>query len=414
MSIPVIEWGVGAVRGFEPLSHRTMEADSIEELYRLMGKPAQIGLALSRRVTLLKHLKLPNAPKEQLRQIVQIQLDQMFPVGDDELAFDFLANAKDADGIPVTVFAVRADVLREARAQLNSLGAKVAWIAPASIASLSTDRVPAAIVTEAIPGGLGFDVVKDGALLYSRVAVTPDSPEAMEAEVSRTAASAGVSDAKLFALGGLRTDLASSQLGQSGLEILARKPPELRFELPEQKAADEAQKVGGRRRLAYLLCAAVVVVGALVYMDRDDEQQKINKEVAKWERDNRRLKDLADQLGKRSTALGGGSDVLKQAFQPAQYPTDIIATVNEAAGKELWITGITFERGKNVLVRGTAMNQTAVALFVDALSSSDRMRDVNLQFANDAKIEETQVVNFSLTAHVVGNFPIIEKEAKKK
>ena len=43
-----------------------------------------------------------------------------------------------------------------------------------------------------------------------------------------------------------------------------------------------------------------------------------------------------------------------------------------------------------------------------------RFRNVQLIFANNAEIEGTPVVQFAITAHVVGNFPLVDDAGKKR
>ncbi len=71
------------------------------------------------------------------------------------------------------------------------------------------------------------------------------------------------------------------------------------------------------------------------------------------------------------------------------------------------------ERGKPLTFRGTAISDQAVKTFLDGLAVTDRLREVKLLFANNATIEETPVVNFSVQATLVGNLPMVEKEKKK-
>ncbi len=73
-----------------------------------------------------------------------------------------------------------------------------------------------------------------------------------------------------------------------------------------------------------------------------------------------------------------------------------------------WLTGLTWERGKPIQIRGTALNSDLVSELIASLAVNERLRDVELQYANDGEIETTPVVQFNVTAHVVGNLPLAE------
>jgi Tfp pilus assembly protein PilN len=89
-----------------------------------------------------------------------------------------------------------------------------------------------------------------------------------------------------------------------------------------------------------------------------------------------------------------------------------LALASALAPSDVWLTGVTFERGKPLLVRGTALSGASVAAYLQSLSGQSRFRDVKLVFANDATIETTQVQQFSISAHAVGNLPLTDPKAQ--
>ncbi len=88
--------------------------------------------------------------------------------------------------------------------------------------------------------------------------------------------------------------------------------------------------------------------------------------------------------------------------------------VANQAPADLWLTGVTAERGKSVLVRGTATRSEAVAVFLDRLAKTGRLRDVRLVFSSNAVIDQAPVVQFSISAFPVGNLPLVEKGNKRR
>ena len=108
------------------------------------------------------------------------------------------------------------------------------------------------------------------------------------------------------------------------------------------------------------------------------------------------------------------SDQLLKAFEPAQRPSDILKTISYLLPNDTWLTGVTFERGKTILIRGTSKNSSHVSTYVSGLSKQKRFRDVRLMYANGGEIEGTPTVQFSIVGFPVGNLAIIEAGKKKK
>ncbi|HLO97838.1 MAG TPA: PilN domain-containing protein, partial [Fimbriimonas sp.] len=108
------------------------------------------------------------------------------------------------------------------------------------------------------------------------------------------------------------------------------------------------------------------------------------------------------------------AEQLGYAFQPAQKASDVLKVVSGLVPSGVWLTGVTFERGKVLQIRGTGTNPVAVSNYVRALTKQSRLRDVKLLFANSTDIEGTPAVQFSITAFPKGNVPILETGKKKK
>jgi Tfp pilus assembly protein PilN len=108
------------------------------------------------------------------------------------------------------------------------------------------------------------------------------------------------------------------------------------------------------------------------------------------------------------------ADQLTKAFIPAQKSSDILKVVSSLLPADTWLTGVTFERGKPILIRGTSKSPTLVSNFVSGLTKQKRFRDVRLMYANGGDIQGIPTVQFSINAFPVGNLPILETGKKKK
>ena len=72
------------------------------------------------------------------------------------------------------------------------------------------------------------------------------------------------------------------------------------------------------------------------------------------------------------------------------------------------------DRGRPIQIRGTALTNEAVTQFVNTLGGSERFRDVQLVNASTAKIEQTEVVNFTMNVTAVANVPLPKPQKAKK
>lgn len=412
MSVPVVEWGSSTFRGFDPVSRTTVESADLGELLDRMGRPKAVGLALGRRVTLLKYITLPDVSRDQMASILELQLEQMFPVGEAGLTSEFSVVGKNGTGVKAVVVAARNEILRYAVQQLRDRGVKTVWMSPTALASAEAARSvgqPDAVVVERSGDALGFDVLQQGAVVYSRISPLPESAEAMEQELRRTLQTAKVDDAPVVGLGGLRSDMAVAMLEPNALELLSTHQPKLVLELPEEKAARAMGVLRSRRTLAVLLCAAAALAVAVVGVGREDQAKKMEVLVRPISSDVKRLNTRIELVEKQIGTYKPAQDLATRTYTPPQQPSDVMITLSEATTADLWLTGVTFERGRALQVRGTATSQAAVSTYVQSLSSNARFRDVTLVFANDGKIDETPVVLFSIQAHVMGNVPVVDK-----
>jgi Tfp pilus assembly protein PilN len=181
---------------------------------------------------------------------------------------------------------------------------------------------------------------------------------------------------------------------------------DLNIELPDVLEARKKKAETSRARLAILLIAASLICAMLVFFDRADAAAKVQKSEAKFLTASSRLRSQQTLIESKLSQESAMDADLVAAFKPAQYASDVVNTFCNAAPANLWISGITHERGKPALVRGTALNTDTVAAYVQVLAADPRLRDVKLVFANNATIEKTPVVQFSISAHVLGNMPL--------
>jgi Tfp pilus assembly protein PilN len=405
-----LEWSRSAVRMYDPTTRKLTSADSIAGLGAL---PREVILALSRRTAFLRIVSMPAAKKEDLRAIAAIQLGNHFPIPVQELAYDLLpTDEATPDGKKVLVAGVRQADLRTALALLKDAGTSVVKTLPTAMGSMYlTSGV--GVVLESTPEGVGIDVVSGGVPHLSRLA-SPAGPGGIPAEVERTCQVAGVSGAAIHTAPGLDVGTGVA-LASHPLEALSQHGLEcpLDLELPELVAARESRKSGNRVRIAVLTALSAILFGALVWDDRERASQVVKRGEAKWNAELRKLRSIRESLSAESQKEKKYEAMTALALEPAQRAGDVLTVIANSVPKGVWLTGYSFDRGKPVQVRGSARNSADVKQFLNNLEQQSRLRDVKLVFANTGKIEDTPVVQFSITAFPVGNLPLAQPERKR-
>lgn len=417
----VIEWSPNGVSGYRAESKSIQNAMSVAGLGPIVSNGSTVVVAVSRRTVFVKPVRVPNAGETEIRQILRIQLDQLFPVQQGELAYDlWLTPDITSEGKLVVVCGMKTDLLKELHRQLAEASVKNFRVVPAALGSVIVAKSLGqknCLVVDTTLEGLSLDVVRDGDLRYSRAVPYVPGETNIRAEIARTLAVAGVDrcpticaapnlfpEADFTAQMGTLAALSTPQA--LGLHV--------QLEPPEAAEKRRQQKVANRLRLGAFTAGAAILVWTAAFLDMSDRAKAIEKaDRAHYEKIDS-LEDLKAQLKKTNSALQSANDSLKKGFQPAQRFTDVLTVIGDCAPQTVWLSGVTLERGRQMSVRGTSLSSDAVAKFVNKLTGQARFRDVKLVFANNGLIEATPIVQFSVTAHVVGNLPLRDRDINKR
>ena len=107
------------------------------------------------------------------------------------------------------------------------------------------------------------------------------------------------------------------------------------------------------------------------------EQAAKKAELATYAGTNQKLKELKDKIAEIRTKL----DVIRGLEKGKTGPVRLLDEIADAVPKEkLWLTALDEKQGKLTL-KGTAMDNETVALFMTALENSEHIVSVNLQSA---------------------------------
>lgn len=400
MSIPVLEWTPNGCRALDPATGKTAQG-SAQEALAAIGKPRKVGLLIGRRFAFVRTARLPDVAKEQALAALQLQLDRYFPTGADETAYDIRPQDDVShEGRRWLLVGVKNEALRQARSELKAAGASAEWTSVTSLGApiIAADQLLAeAVIVEDTQDGCAFDAVDQAGLAYSRVAPTRSD---RDAEAARTAATAGIQNPQVV----------NSDAETSALAAIARSyPADIDLRLPEERLKQANRKIQGRRRWSIFLWCIALVMAALVWLDFGDSQDQIAKAEQAAEAEVKPLEDNVTRLAAMTETSGLTAEAIDRAFFPAQGAGDVATIVSNSVPPGVWLTGMTFDRGRPLQLRGTAKANADVAQFVTNLSLTSRLRDVKIVFANDAKIDDTAVVQYSISAHVIGNLPLEEK-----
>ncbi len=412
---PVIEWSPTSVTLFDSASKAKTEAANLASLVTALKGQREVVIALSRRTSFIRTAHLPNAAKEEVNKILALQIGQLVPIEASEVASDFVfTDQVSSEGRLALIVATSAEVLRQLHREAGDCGLKVVTVLPAALGSAEVLRslgLANGAVVQQTNEGLAIDLVESGQLKASRVAAQTSD---IVGEVKRTFAMSKTPVYEIVAAGGLSFSGEDRKTEMSSLVALGRAVPQVHLELPEEVAKRAKSKVDQQRRLALLLWTAAIGVAAVVWDIRSTAADVKLKGEKKWVAIMRSLNATDKQAEAKLSTLRKTEDALRTAFEPKQRLGDVLAIASSLAPEGLWLTGITLERGKPAQFRGTAVTGDAVSGFLDHLSKESRFRDARLVFANNATIEESNVVQFAVSSHVVGNFPAFTVEDRRK
>lgn len=412
-----IEWSGRGLTAYDPATRSTHPFGDLQTAGATFGG-RQTVIGLSRRSVFVRTIRVPNAAAEDVRQILMLRLAELFPVGPAELAVDFkLTDDVNAEGRLAIVVAVPTAELRRIREDARSAGLRVAGVVPVAFGSAAIaeglKQGNAAIVSRD-QEGIGIDIVVDGELRQSRVVPTNS---AIEQEVCRTYSVAGIPCGEIVAADGVVLKQPDADVNDSPLAALIDAFPArigLDLQLPEEVALAANRRRNQRLRTSFLLAVAAAAVLGLVSMDRTDKNAKLDKKAQAEAKKTKFLKDLETKAEADAQKAIAYRNTLQRGFLPAQRLGDVIALFSNNLPPGVWLSGFTVERGKEIAVRGTADKSESITAYMQNLSRQERLRDVKLVSANNGQIDQTPVVQFSISAFPIGNLPLPDPQAKTK
>lgn len=409
-----IEWSPTKVRATSP-DGSIHEAANLTDLKgRVSGNAIVL---LGRRSSFVRAVRLPNAKSSEIASIAKLQAAQIFPSVQGELAFGHVSTQDvTGEGRLTLLTASPVATLERIYSEAQPAGIRVMGAMPVSLGAVPVAKslgVEHGAVADIGVDGLGIDLVHAGCLVYSRSAAEMGD---IEAEFERAFLAAQIPPGPRILARGLNGQgaLSSNETCATALIGAGHEFESAVLELPAEVRRREKAAITNRARLAVLVAAAAVVVCALIWNDRQEAADKVKRAQAVFTKDLRGLTTRREAALRTAANAKSALVEIERAFEPAQPISDVLSVISNAVPQDVWLTGVNYERGKPLVLRGVARSNEAVGIFLDGLTANERFRDVKLVFANQAMIESTNVVQFSMSAHVVGNLPTVKTKQERK
>lgn len=404
-----IEWSPNEVRAITA-SGEAIRAEHTRDLKGKVGRRAMI--IAGRNIAFLKTVRIPSAKPSEIAQIVRFQAQQLFSSAHGELGIGYrLAGQPSPEGRLAIVGAVPLAIVDEIYSDAEAAGFHCIGIVPRAAGSAFVAKRhghASATVVELREDGAGIDLIENGEVVYSRLA-TPGA--SAEVEINRARAASGLHQSPVIKCG---TDSAAGPTELTKTLIESFDEQMIVIQSPKVVAHQERAVVANRSRLAMLLGVAAIGVVALVWDGRDQAESAVQKQRVKFTNAIRGAHRLRDGANSEFSKFAAIDTDLDRAFEPAQPVGDVVTLAGNNAPNDIWLSAISLERGKPLLLRGVAISNEAVGAYLEALTNDDRFRDVKLVFANQAVLESTNVVQFSMSAHVVGNLPAAKTKQERR
>lgn len=377
-------------------------------------------VALSRRTSFVRALRLPNVSREDTRQLLIHRAAEALPLPLTEMAFDFAQTTDfNSHGRLTVVAAIRLSDLTKLREELKEAGLRNVRILPVAVGAgplaAHAGQADGAVVSR-VKGGFAIDLVQHGSTVATRQLNQSTEVTSLYDEVGRSYASIGIAASPVIAATGLNLSGTAATVPDSPIDHLFELKgdlAELNIELPSEVNKRATSKEENVKRFSVLALGAAAAATFMSYLHMQDVQKATNSDKAKFAAKLQSAKSRATlEQGKLDDAQSA-QQVTDRAFKPAQKLSDVVIAASMLVPDKVWLTGYTVERGKSLQIRGVAMTAESLAMFEKSLASEPRFRSVQLTFANNAMIDKQPVVQFALTAFPVGNLPLVDADKVK-
>lgn len=177
----------------------------------------------------------------------------------------------------------------------------------------------------------------------------------------------------------------------------------IRINLLPFRAARKRENI--RRQVTVYGLSVVLLLVAMAYTfielngrisEAKAEEERLNAELAKYEKDIARINDLKKQIELIETKL----DVIKRLEQGKQGPVRLLDELAKAIPKDrVWLSSLA-ESGNTLRLRGMARDNETVAEFMVNLENSPYIATVDLQSTQSTVVQGVNLADFSLQCRI--------------
>ena len=453
-----IEFGAGAGaamrvarRGIAPLppglwndvaTHRDALTAAISQALSSAGIGGKAVVAcMPRRMVTLRFVRLPHAPPEQMRGMVEFEAQQyvLFPLDDVILDYHVVTNPLDAAGVglddmdTVLLAGARRSLINDIMAAFDKAGLELLQLSASALALAENGRdslEPTALI-DVEPGEIDVAVIADGQLLFTRASaldvqgVRPEVAERREVEEVIRSFTAYQNEfrsrpiAHVFVGGESGSGAAGESLSRAltemlemtvtplvprglppgdpegrawataiGMALQSRQGsiaainlvPNERVERKARQARNRQQQLAGLAGVA--VAAALIYFGATAYAKTQDTAKKALHENLDLQANTDRLAKLQKEHDKVKTV----ADDVQQGLDRNHPIVDVLYALNRAlpTSADIWLTQFQFDRNGVLTLHGETKKALAATQFVVALQKSGAFTDVRLGYLGDS------------------------------
>lgn len=317
-----------------------------------------------------------------------------------------------------TVGAMRAQSLRKIREDSAAAGLHLKAVLPIAFTSWLAARkrsLAACAVVRVTDQLLAIDIIDKGELQYSRTVPLPESQAGIDQQIARTFNIAEITPGPTlsYVASNLKSDFVDEKDPLDFLSDLKTIERDLfTFELTEESAARVMRRNIWVAARALIAAATAIAFGAYVYYSRFYLKGTSKSQAVLAQKSLDRAKALKSVEDIRNGKALESRDILDMAFKPSQTYSDVITVLSAKASKNSWFTGATLQRGRPIMIRGTATNGKDVANYVQLLALNPRFREVKLVSASKSVYGKVPVVNFVVSGYAMGLLPLPDKGSK--
>jgi type IV pilus assembly protein PilN len=164
----------------------------------------------------------------------------------------------------------------------------------------------------------------------------------------------------------------------------------IRINLLPFRAARKRENI--KRQIGIYICTVLIVIAAaLIYSQRlfdrvsdlKDEETKVKKELASYKKELDEIRNLDRKIKEIKTKL----NVIKNLEKGKTGPVLLLSDVADAVPKDkLWLDSLKESKG-TLTLKGTAMDNETVALFMKNLENMEHITTVDLKSATSREIK---------------------------